>query len=329
MKQLAPVIRRATTLYQVTACAEELEGHLFNSLPRLFAWLDTIPDPKQVFVEMSLAFNVKTFDVRVIENPTAENHHYTLHENEVAGTVDLAVLSGSGRRQRLYVTDHKTGEGDFSRPDKLPQIKTLSLMLQRHLLPNGPHVTAGIFHAFRRGLAKMYTDDILASDLKQHGVSLREAMARIGDGSMRPGAQCDRCPARTGCPAGDSELLTRTETLLNKSNVFGSELLLTGNSNTGLSRNEQLGYLYEIIRNGEALAARARQMISAEMAMGALPILPTGKVLVSKTRNVERLSKREFVQAYGKLAAERMFDKWRRDGALTQKPEAYTWAADD
>jgi hypothetical protein len=65
------------------------------------------------------------------------------------------------------------------------------------------------------------------------------------------------------------------------------------------------------------------------MEEGALPVLSNGKALTLQKRTVERLSKREFVSAYGKLAAERLFTKWRQDGALVAKPEVYILPVDD
>jgi hypothetical protein len=44
----------------------------------------------------------------------------------------------------------------------------------------------------------------------------------------------------------------------------------------------------------------------------------TGFVIVK--RDEERLSKRAFEDTYGRLEAERMFAKWRRDGALVKRP---------
>jgi hypothetical protein len=64
-------------------------------------------------------------------------------------------------------------------------------------------------------------------------------------------------------------------------------------------------------------------MIKEEVRAGILPELSDGRRLVLKTRNVERLSKTAFVDTYGKLQAERMFSKFRADGALVKKAEEY------
>ena len=347
MKQFSPVVIKTAREYEVPHLALELEAHLFASLPKLFVWLNAIPRKPQetieLLIEKSFALNPVTGQVREIDNPTVEDHHYTNNEGEIPGTLDLAVIVGvRNPRQPLgwksvsavYMTDHKTGQGDFSRPDKLPQILTLALMLLGHLRAQGvrktPRVIGGVFHAFRRGIAKMYEDDIDPEALRTHQSDLAKAFTRIGDGTMRNGPLCKLCPARTGCPAGDSDLLLKAEALIKRVNVAGSQMLLTANSNaTKMTANQKLGALYEVIKNGEDLAARAREEIKREMNEGALPELSNGKILILDERLVERLSKKEFLKAYGKIAAERLFEKWRKDGALMKKGETFMRPVDD
>jgi hypothetical protein len=343
MPQLAPVLEKAAADFGVSHLVQELEAHLFAALPKLFAWLDTLAvkdgDRIEILVEKSFALDVVTGAVREIENPTIEDHVYTTRPGEIPGTLDVAVLvwgpvrpGGLDQIKHVYIADHKTGEGDFSRPDRVPQILTLALMLYGFLKPRwgrrAPKITAGVFHAFRRGIAKMYTDEVSLAELKKHHAALKLAYGRIGDGTMRPGALCQHCPARSGCPAGDSELLVKAEALIKSSNIVGSQLLLTSNDQM-ISKDKKLGLLYEVIKNGEELIRRSREQIRTEIEGGALPEMSDGRVLKLVERQVERLSKKDFVTTYGKLAAERMFDKWRKEGAVSKKPEWHIQAVDD
>lgn len=336
IKRLQPLIVKATKAFEIPHLMNELEAHLFASLPVLLEWILSIPIPKgetmEILVEQSFALNPSTQGVRSIENPTVDDHIYVVRPGEVPGTLDLALLIGTRKRiSKIYLVDHKTGEGDFSRPDRLEQILTLALMLDGFLakrVTDRTILTAGVFHAFRRGIAKMYEDEIALNDLLRHSSLLAKANKRIGDGTMRPGKECKRCPARTGCPAGDSELLLKAENLLTRSNIMGSQLLLTSNDQT-ISKERKLGLLYEVIKNGMELAERGREAIKAEMVQGAMPELADGKILILAERAVERLSKKNFVETYGKLGAERMFEKWRKDGALMKKGETYMRPVDD
>ena len=370
MKALGPVILKEADAYSIPHLALELEAHLFASLPKLFVWLNQIPRAKheviEVLVEKSFALHPASGRVREIENPTVEDHHYAIKEGEeIPGTLDLAIIVGTKdpRNHRrwlriscVYMTDHKTGEGDFSRPDQLPQILTLAVMLLGFLKAQGirrqPKVVGGVFHAFRRGIAKMYDDEIDPKALQAHREALALAHARIGDGTMRNGPMCQRCPARTGCPAGDSDLLVKAEALIRQSNLAGARLLGSqpGSKDSkspqgpeearvaklalrgapgAMSPDRKLGMLYEVIKNAEDLAKRGLAAIRAEVKNGALPELSNGKTLAIQERRVERMSKKAFISTYGRLKAERLFDTWRKDGALVKQAEEFMAPVDD
>jgi hypothetical protein len=368
LSKMARPIGEAATAYGVPHLAPEIEGHLASSLPTLFNWLNGIPLAKgekmEVLIEQSFALHVASGGVRKIENPTVEDHIYETKPGEMPGTLDLAVIIRNPKGvTRIYMTDHKTGAGDFSRPDRLPQILTLVLMLLGYLKSKGmktrPRIIAGVFHAFRRGIAKMYEDDVEDEALERHHALLKQGFSRIGDGTMRPGPMCERCPARPGCPAGDSELLLKAEALIKRINpllsgaiaetiaadggvasgsltkapgvpagALGKLAKLTPPSKA-ISPQRKLGMLYEASKLSDQLAARSRENIKTEMEAGVLPELSSGEVLVLAERLVERMSKRDFIEIYGRLGAERMFNKWRRDGALVKKSETFIKKAGD
>jgi hypothetical protein len=229
----------------------------------------------------------------------------------------------------VEIGDHKTGmsgpgQKDFSRPGRLDQLLTLALGYRAlRKLPRSKPIRLAVNHAFRRGLAKVYWEEVSEKDLTQHREKLAASMQRIGDGTMRPGPCCEDCPARSVCIAGDSSLLDKAESLLRGNSMLSASLMLTSNDQTALTRERRLGDLHEAINSAMDVAERARAMIKEEVRAGILPELSDGRRLVLKTRNVERLSKTAFVDTYGKLQAERMFGKFRADGALVKKAEEY------
>lgn len=323
--RLTKLAARAAARYGVERAAEELDAHLREAMPTLLEWLSGFSG-HVCEVELSLAYNPLTNTSRVIDPPTADEHHYDVEKDEMPGTGDVFL----SKEDKLTVLDHKTGVDDFSSPDKLGQLKTLALAFagrpRKHKIR---HVQLAALHASRRGLAKVYVEEISFAELVKHRHLLMEQMKRIGDRSLRDGPECGRCPAREICPMGDGALMDKAEGLLKGSTTLGAALLLTSNDQTKLSRERRLGDLYEVIQTGEALAARARKEIKAEIERGVIPELPSGKNLIVKTKEVERLSKTQIIEAYGKLAAERLLKKLRRDGALMTKTEEYMTAVDD
>jgi len=321
LQVLRPTALRHAQAYGAEHIEEELVAHLASTLPILFKWLDALEEREEIesiITEKSFAWDPQTGHVREIPLPTIEDHHYQTRDGEMPGTADLILLTRKPRR-RLHVIDHKTGVGDFSRPAQVPQLKTLALFVSRFYRVPLADTFVGVFHAPRFAAPRMFVEPAL---VESHDTSLAKALARIDDGFMRPGRECETCKARPACPAGDSEMLLKAETLL-KQTHHASTALLAAPTSKNLTRDRQLGMLYELITQGETLAERAREAIKREIAEGSVPELSDGRMLVLKKRQVERLSKKEFINAYGKIAAERMFAKWRKDKALTKKPETY------
>jgi hypothetical protein len=320
--KLSALTLKAARHYDVEGAADELTNHLLANLPEVLRHI-AANAPKVLQTESSIAYNPVTDKARLIPLPTEDEHRYMTVAKEIGMTYDWAYETS----KFVEIGDHKTGmsgpgQKDFSRPAKLDQLLTLALGY-RSLRKIKKPIRLAVNHAFRRGMAKVYWEEVNEKTLQQHREKLVFGMNRIGDGTMRPGPCCEDCPARIVCVAGDSSLLDKAEGLLRGSNVLSSSLVLTSNDQTSLTREQRLGNLHEVIASAMEVAERAKAMIKEEVRAGILPELSDGRRLVLKTRNVERLSKTAFVDTYGKLQAERMFQKFRSDGALVKKAEEY------
>ena len=319
VKALAAMALKAARHYDVESGADELTNHLLQNLPEVLKHIASNA-PKKIQAESSIAYDPMRDVARIIPPPTEDDHHYEVSVREIAMTYDWAYETS----RFVEIGDHKTGMGDFSRPEKLEQLLTIALGYRAlRKLPRSKPIRLAVNHAFRRGMAKVYWEEVSERDLISHRDKLARNVVRIGDGSLTPGPRCSDCPARTVCPAGDSGLLDRAEGLIRQSNTLGASLALTSNDQTGLTRERRLGNLYEVIDAAMELGERGRAAIKDEVRAGILPELSDGRRLVLKTRRVERLSKTAFVDTYGRLQAERMFGKFRADGVLVKKEEEY------
>jgi hypothetical protein len=274
-------------------------------------------------------------------SPHDENHRYHgLELGEQPGTLDLAIIPNKRvmRKLPILVLDHKTGEEDFSRPLDKPQLLSLAAGVMRWV--GSTHAIVGAVHARRRGLPKVYAEQVKLSELKQYEGRIAIALSRIGDGSMRPGPWCPRCPARSVCPAQDAELLARAGDVLTGLTAAGGALSNGGLVSTDLavradnvmSVEKKLGLLYSVVKKSEVLARRARAEIkNAIVASGGslLPETPDNEYLVVREYEKENLSKTSIVKAYGELAGKRMLEKLRSDGAIKKSVVQELWPEKD
>lgn len=311
-----------------TSARDELAPHLADSAGVLRRWLqganpwhaNFLHGSSKIKVEVSFAL-VGSF-AREIPGPTLEEHRYMeLASGEIAGTADLVIVPPRGKsRVPLLVLDHKTGQEDFSEPIKHAQLLTLARAAQLAYGAVSRRVVVGVLHARRRGLAAVYADEAAPGLLKAHGEALGRALARIGDGSMRPGPWCTKCAAAPLCPARDADLLNNAEGLLTRltTNVIDapSESIVAPRGGA-LTRAQRLGQLYTVVQQAEKLADATRREIRNEILAGALPELPDGKgYLTVRDETREGLSKASVLRAYGKLAGGVLLEKLRKDGAI-------------
>jgi hypothetical protein len=320
------------------AACDELGGHVPEAFGVLKAWLlgenpwgyeflDVVP-------RVELAFALRPGISSRLIHGHDEHHVYKIQRGEIPGTGDLVIpVPSVGRRVRrpLLVLDHKTGEGDFARPLEKPQLLSLAAAALRSPLGRGQHeAVVGVLHARRRGLAKVYAERVRLRDLADHERRLETGIARIGDGSMRPGPWCRWCPAREHCPAQSETILSRAGDVL--SGLVGAGGVLSGGGKvTGLAvvpaggdvtRERRLGALYEVIQQADTLVATARKMIRQEiLETRVVPELSDGRILTVETIERERLSKSSILEAYGKVTGEKLLAKLRKDGAIEKSEE--------
>jgi hypothetical protein len=239
------------------------------------------------------------------------------------------------------IEDHKTSEyEDFSKPLDKPQLLSLAAAVMRWI--GSEHAVIAVLHARRRGLPKVYADDVKLHELKSYETRVATSLSRIGDGSMRPGAWCKYCPAQTVCPARDAELLARAGDVLTGLTAAGGALSKAGLTANDvalarvpfgqMSRTKQLGYLYDVIRKAEAIAKRGREEIKNEIVESGGNLLPetsNGEYLTVRSYEKETVSKSGIVEAYGKMAGERLLTKLRKDGAMNTTTVKQLWPEKD
>jgi len=262
-------------------------------------------------VEKSFALNPWTGEVRAIKSPSEEDHFYSdLAPQEMAGTADL-ILGG-------LVIDHKTGSAEtFDSPLEKAQLKTLGLV--PHFLKKG-RVIVGVLHADRRGLPTVYADEAEVSELDAHSAALAKSLGRVGDGSMRPGPWCSRCPAREVCPAQHGELLKRSGAIVAQS--MGVKEFLEGDDQSRLAlAARDVGRVHQMAGELESLLKVLRQEIRqrVEDSPSEVIVRPDGRELALVPRRYERLSKTSVLEALGKLKGEKELNRLRKLGALSHE----------
>jgi len=307
----------AVKLYDVRHTAHELAGHVRSSHKVLMNWL-TRQKLKIIEIEKAYAVNpVRWLEgaknaVRQIPSHD-EEHHYDVKPGELPGTVDMIV----GNDQVEMPLDHKTGfeDTDFAQPSKVPQMRTLGLIVQAKRERN-----VAIFHADRRGLPIVYAEEYYDSDATKHAKALAAAFARIGDGFLRPGPHCGRCPAQDDCPARSADLLSEsTAALVKAASVLADEpvdprksLAPMGNSTI----ESRAAALYTLLKRFRALEKAGSEEIRRLVEDGKVVETVEG-VLEMSVQSFESLSKKSLMAALGKIKGERELKKLRELGALS------------
>lgn len=309
----------------LTALDDAARKHVVASHSRLEGWLldNYWVGRCRRHVEVSLAYCPRNATARLCEPPSVEDHIYPdLRQDEIGGTADLIVVP-SDKARPLLVLDHKTGMwGDFARPERLPQL--LVLGAAACLKWGRAEFVPAILHSPRDGLPIVYEGEAMLSPGSiPFNHKLRLAMARVGDGSLRPGSHCGRCPVRSQCPAHSADLLKEAGSLVERATLVGSELVLVANTNGALTREEKIGRLHLLLSRFRELDSRAVQEMKMALVNepGLEPVRPDGKTLGLKTRTVERLSKASIERALGKERGAAMIEKLRKLGCLEEKEE--------
>lgn len=333
---------------------DEVDDAVKAALPTLMGWLkknefridfDEMRKKGLFLLEKAVALT-PLVSGRAIPGHDEEHRYSGLTRAEIPGTLDLAIVPIAtkvkvdgvrGMRNLpdmiqgpILMLDHKTGDEDFSKPLEKAQLLSLGAAVMRWV--GATEAIVGVLHARRRGMPKVYAEHVKLSELKAYETRLQTGLARIGDGSMRPGPWCAHCEARSICPAKDAELLQTAGDVLTGLTAAGGALSVQGltandvvlaKAPTNLSRAKKLGTLYSVVRKAEAIAKRARAEIKSEIlatiALGQILMPETleNEYLVIREYDQENLSKKGITDAYGKIKGEKMLQKFRDDGAIT------------
>jgi len=324
---------------------DEVDDAVRAALPILMGWLkknefridfDAMRKKGLFLLETAVALK-PLISGRSISSHDGEHRYHSLVQGELPGTLDLAIIPEVVKAKSkpvvkgpVLVLDHKTGEEDFSKPLEKAQLLSLGAAVMRWV--GATEAIIGVLHARRRGMPKVYAEHVKLKDLAQYEGRLQTGLARIGDGSMRPGPWCKHCEARSICPAKDAELLQTAGDILTGLTAAGGALSVQGlTANdvvlakvpTTLTRERKLGMLYSVVRKAENVAKRARVEIKAEILAAAtlgqvlMPETLENEYLVIREYDQENLSKKGITDAYGKIKGEKMLQKFRDDGAIT------------
>lgn len=331
--------------------AEELAPHATASGAKLYEWLrknefkldfDAIRKRGMMLIERAVALRPGVSGRSIPEHD--ENHRYAgVGLDEQPGTLDLSIIPPKRELKKLpvLIEDHKTSEfEDFSKPLDKAQLLSLAAAVMRWV--GSESAVIAVLHARRRGLPKVYADTVKLHELKRYEGRVASSLARIGDGSMRPGAWCKYCPAQEVCPARDAELLARAGDVLtgltaaggalSKEGLTANDVVLARVPPGKLTHEKKLGLLYDVVRKAEALAGRARAEIKdaiIESGGSLLPETSNGEYLTVRTYKKETVSKSGIIEAYGKMAGERLLSKLRKDGAMNATTVKQLWPEKD
>jgi hypothetical protein len=330
---------KAAQDWHVPAAASELHEHVENSRTFFLEWLAgrnefrSVWRAKGALIEEAVAL-LPGVAGRACK-PHDEEHRYNdLRPGEIPGTLDFAAVRGT--KAPLLVIDHKTGESeDFSEPATKPQLLGLGAAMMRRF--KRTEVIIGVLHSRRRGLPKMYAERVKLHELLPYEQKLAGSIARVGDGSMRPGPWCDRCPAQSVCPARDSQLMERANDVLTGLTAAGGALSLKGLTANDvvvakmpgvLSVERRDGYLLEIAKLAKRMAGRISAEVKERMIAASgthLPETPSGETYILREYDRENISKDSIMQAFGATAGAREIVRLREAGAVRSTHVTALW----
>jgi PD-(D/E)XK nuclease superfamily len=289
---------------------EELRERLATAAPVIHKWLNGgnawgsfTRGP--LFTEVSVAYNPDTGKARAIPGPSEDLHEYPdVEEGEIPGTVDLL---GSLNPQTLLVLDHKSGwavAADWQphTPAENGQLRTLATACAA--LYGAKRVVVAFFHAPANGEPIVLADEMVANDFEAHRKQLRGALARIGNGWLRPGEHCSYCPAWRVCPTNTTSLV---------------ELKRAG----GPLTSTRVGAIHQAMAEYNYLVDKLRTEIRGWVEAHGVAERPDGKLVGIVERDVERLSKEQIIEALGALKGAKLLDALRKQGALVTKTERH------
>lgn len=238
-----------------------------------------------------------------LNDPDGAHCYEDLQVYEMGGTADVILEAETSTGIFRVVLDHKTGEHEefYIHPAKNEQMQALAEMWEADAV--------AILHTPRGSAPVVYAEPVETSRFRQ---DLWRANRMVDSGFLRTGSECRYCPARSSCPAKQGELIASTANLVQTT---------LGVSRLSRAADVDRGKFHMMKGELEKLVKLAVSEMREDVRSGAVIERPDGKVLELVTKNVERLSKKSILEAYGKTRGEEVLQKLRDDGALTEVPQ--------
>lgn len=305
---------------------DELLVHVEAAFPVLIDWLQR-SNPWKVNLllgrrrmEIALAYKPLKGTSRIIRPPTEDTHQYLdAKKDDFPGTADLIIdlMPDDARKRDLVpqflVLDHKTG-AEFDAPRDSAQLFSLAIGYT-NIIKHRRRVGAAIFHAPRLavgGVPTVYADEYEPHELDVVAKKLKRAWKGIGRGTLRPGPYCNFCPGLVACPA------------------HANALVQIGKVDMELMTPEKIGALHEAFQRFGAFEKQVKDNIMRPwLAKNGPGVRPDGKLVVIKEREVERVSKKNVIEAVGAKKAEDVFEEWRKKNYLVSDTEERMEAVSD
>ena len=284
---------------------EELKDHFARTAPVLIRWLGDNPygvgfAKRQLEIETSLALKSSTRAVARVCKPHDEQHRYDAEAHELPGTLDL-VSRAKTSKKHLLVIDHKTGF-DVGDPVKSPQLLSQGAAAVGVWGATGD-VLLGFFHAPRGGPGTVYVDNVSQLQLDEHAERISVALARVGDGSLKPGPWCTYCPMLTTCPAHANSLAPLKR-------------------NGALTR-ERIGAIHQALGEYDNLAKKLREELRAWVGINGEATRPDGKTVGFESRPFTELSMKSIKDKLGEVEGAKLIAKLDKLGVIRrgERPE--------
>jgi hypothetical protein len=137
-------------------------------------------------------------------------------------------------------------------------------------------------------------------------------MALVESGFLRTGPQCRYCPARTGCPAKDAELLTRASALVKS--VTAAPLALP----------VELGEFHQMYQEMKRVMKRAGEemtvKVKEDIANDVYHERPDGEILKIQISQRPNLSMASIRRALPAEKAEKLIASLKKKGCIEMSP---------
>lgn len=285
----------------------DIVAHVTRAHDELQMWMASNGNPfgltfRIVEVESSRALDLTKSSggcrTTSLNDPDGEHRYEDLTADEMGGTADCVLEAETPAGIFRVVLDHKTGEHEelYLHPAQNEQMQALAAMWEADAV--------AILHTPRQCAPVIYAEVVETSRFRGE---LWRARRMVGSGFLRTGSECRYCPAKASCPAKQGELIAATSALVAK---------VTGKSS--VTTNPDKGRFHLMLTELDKLTKQARSQLREEVRCGEVIERPDGKVLELVTKSVERLSKKSIIEAYGRTEGERVLQKLRDDGALTE-----------